>query len=1133
MADTERIPIDQETRERIRVEIDRNMCVEAGAGTGKTTIMVDRIVEIVRTGYATIDSMVIITFTEKAAAELATRVREAFERALRDSDDDLERERFDQALKNIYRARIETIHAFASSLLRERPVEARLDPNFEVLDTLRADLSFEEQFRSWVNMYLGGDGETEFDIRDFRQALNRDLNISDLRTVCEIVHEHRYMLPLNIPDPLDPDVFAFREFLRDEAAELRALLPSVTDPDDKGVGQIYRVLNFAVRCDRAGNDRQRLERVILAASKTSETAGNNGNWDPSSHNGEQKKIRKNLNTALLQIQQELKTSALCAILPLAEEFARAYEQQRRFAGQAEFEDLLIWARDLLRDELHVRKDFQRRFKCLLVDEFQDTDPLQVEIVMYLASENQAETDWTKLTPTPGKLFVVGDPKQSIYRFRRADISIYEQVKEDVLTGNIEVINQNFRSVPEVIDWVNHVFGTLIEHEHRIQPEYIDLNAFLNSNGQETSPVVVVPSVNPYQRADAIRQEEAKLLAGTIKQVVEHEWPVRCEKTGELRSASYGDIAILLPSRTGLANYEDVFIAAGIPFRHEGGKEYFHRQEIRDLRACLRAVDNPGDTMSIVAALRSGAFGCSDQQLFEWRQTHGGFDYRDVDPELEGAVSDGLRVLNSLHEERINLSLPEIVERTIEQTNLVEFALTMRNGGDQSAANLLKMVDQARAFSSASGGGLRAFVRWTITSSETRSDESDAAVAESTDDVVRILTIHAAKGLEFPIVALANLNTTGTGQRGPQIVPNYLERRLDIRIGSKEYGYTTPDFEQASEFEELHDKAERLRLFYVAATRAADYLILPIAAQPDKAKGLLGSMIPFLPSLDDETFGRDANGVHVLDSRLLPPTEMTPPQRAPITSDEIEESHRARGEWLVRRENVLNDGNAPRRVITASSQKGWERNDTGETGIETAPVDSPVERNLALRIGNALHAIMEQIDHRRHATLDSAVTGLIESALDEADISANDHAARKRVQAMVQRALGSELLQRARNAAELVQEVEFGYGLADGGLMQGQMDLVFVEDNEIIVGDFKSDRINPGEAEQRTRQSYEGQAAVYAFAAHQVTGLPVREVIFYFAEVGEQVCLTGDELVERGREIALQGETQDLGYAITD
>ncbi|MEX2426609.1 MAG: PD-(D/E)XK nuclease family protein, partial [Thermomicrobiaceae bacterium] len=322
---------------------------------------------------------------------------------------------------------------------------------------------------------------------------------------------------------------------------------------------------------------------------------------------------------------------------------------------------------------------------------------------------------------------------------------------------------------------------------------------------------------------------------------------------------------------------------------------------------------------------------------------------------------------------------------------------------------------------------------------------------------------------------------------------------------------------------------------VATTRAADYLVLPVAVVPDKAKGLMEKMIPYLPQLSDDTRGRDVGGVHVLDPTLLPQTRMESTGRAhPITDEEEQKAHASRIEWAATLEGLRGTGNAPRRVVTASSQKGWERTETGEAGVETAPVDAPVERNLALQIGNALHKAMEQIDLRRHTSLDETVQGLIDNAMDEAGIRRSDSVTRHLLIDMVGQVLGSDLIARARASEELVQEVEFGYGLPeDGGMVQGQMDLIFVEGNEIIVGDFKSDNVPPGQEQQRTESHYSGQAAVYAYAAHQVTGLTVREVIFYFARTGVAVSLAGDELVERGREIAFQAESQDMGYPLID
>jgi ATP-dependent helicase/nuclease subunit A len=1118
--------VDQGVRELIRTRIDENMSVEAGAGTGKTTILVARIVEIIRTGRATIDHTVVITFTEKAAAELATRVREALERALVGEIDEDERRRFDEALRELYRARIETIHAFASSLLRERPVEAALDPNFEVLDQLRADLSFEEQFRRWINQYLNSDSGERDGTRNLRRALNRSFQITQMREVTRAVHDRRYVLPLAREEIVDPDVFGFRGRLLADARELLELTASCTNLDDLGLPEIQRVLDLALRCERAGSDRQRLERVILAARATNAKSGAKGNWKPSEHCDLQKGIRKQINADLSELQQALRAGAIASVLPLAEEFVRDYERQRRDAGQAEFEDLLVWARNLLRDKPHVRAHFQDRFRRVLVDEFQDTDPLQVEIVLYLTSDDHDEKDWTKLRPGPGRLFVVGDPKQSIYRFRRADISIYEQVKEEILFGANQVIQQNFRSVPEVIEWANDVFSELIQPAERVQPDYIPLAAARKSIDYRHSPVVVVHSPMPAGKAEDIRREEARLLAGMIRYAVEEaRWPVFDDASdGGTRDAKYGDIAILVPTRTGLDLYEEVLAEAGIPFRHEGGRQYFTRQEIRDLRACLRAIDDPGDRLSIVAALRSSAFGCSDQHLYQYARAGGRFDYRAAVNGEHSEIAYALQTLHELHRDRQRLTLPEIVQRTVERTNLIEFALTLPNGGDQSAANLLKMIDQARAFSAANGGGLRAFVRWTVTSSENRSDESDAMVAEATDDVVRLLTIHAAKGLEFPIVALANLHQGGGGGSGPTVYPSYQRDRIDIKIGSKEYGFKTPGFDDAEALEKEHEEAETLRKLYVAATRAADYLILPLAVDQTKAKGMLGHLAPRLPALSEETAGVDVGAQHVFDPALLPPVLPVDGGRdEPFTDADVERERERRRSWRAEQDASLNRANRPLRVVTASSQKGWERPAGGGDFQEDGAI-AGADRSQAVRIGNALHRVMERVDLRAEPNLDA----LIEATIADEDVGPLDDDARDRVSRMVRTSLKSDVVRRALRIPRVLREAEFGYGLPDGGLVQGQIDLLFQEDSGLVIVDFKSDRVRAEQVDERTRESYRGQAAVYAFAAHQITGLPVREVTFFYAEPGVASTLHDtDALIAEGRRLA-EGESAELG-----
>ncbi len=316
---------------------------------------------------------------------------------------------------------------------------------------------------------------------------------------------------------------------------------------------------------------------------------------------------------------------------------------------------------------------------------------------------------------------------------------------------------------------------------------------------------------------------------------------------------------------------------------------------------------------------------------------------------------------------------------------------------------------------------------------------------------------------------------------------------------------------------------------MAATRAADFLIVPVSVENDKGGGLMKKLLPHLPPLDDDTRGRDVERVHVLDPFQLPALVQTSsPRQDEITDNVVTHARDTRERWKETRASLLSRSIEGRRVVTASSQENWEHAGWEQPGTDVFRADTPVERNLGLRIGNALHGAMESIDIRRHHSLDDVVRGLVESALDDADIASSDTGSRERVFRMVERALQSDLLNRARSADELVQEVEFGYGIADGGMIQGQMDVVFVEDGGIIIGDFKSDNIQPGYAESRVEQHYGGQAAVYAYAAHQVTELPVREVVFYFAETGESVAFDGAALFERGQRIATTSDSADVG-----
>ncbi len=1067
--------IDQDVRERIQTDLATNLCVEASAGTGKTTVLVARIVEILRRGHTSIEKLAVITFTEKAAAELSARVREGLEKALECAEDSGEKERIETALRQLNRARIETIHAFASSLLKERPVEAGLDPNFEVLDALGSSLSFEEAYRSWLSQTLAGESP------ELWRAFNRGFELNRLRELAELLHSNRSLLPLPREEAPSPSSTQFVKEIADSVDDLRRLLVDCGDRSDAGAQQIERILSRFADWQQLVDRAETLDRELLKPI-TVKAAGNKKNWSPGESCTQQKEICTKIKERLQAIQDALRTSALVDILPLVEDFVLQYAERRRQAGTAEFDDLLIWSRDLLRDQSEVRAYFQERFTCILVDEFQDTDPLQVEIVLYLTSGEQMTVDWRQLHPLPGRLFVVGDPKQSIYRFRRADIAIYEWVTTRVLADGLLRIKQNFRSVPGVIGWVNDVFGQLIQEAEGIQPAYSDLVSARSDHRSGHPSVVLIHG--EAEHADEQREEEARLLAGAIERLVNKEhWIVDEKNVG--RPALWRDVAILLPSRTGIEHYERALAARDIPFRHEGGRSFFDRQEVRELISCLRAIDDPTDRLSLVAALRSGAFGCSDDQLYRFVRGNGKLDIR-IPPDVQvPEVNEALATLRRLHDRRGRVTLPRFIGEVLEETRLVEYAVTLPQG-QQAAANLLKVVDQARAFSGVRGGGLRAFVRWLATSSGGHADEADAAVAESRDDVVRILTIHGAKGLEFPIVALANLNSERTS-RGSIAIPDPKSGRLAVSIGTRGHEFQTPNFDEDLEREKLHDEAEQGRLLYVAATRARDYLILPAVRKGDKSKGMLGALLNCLSPDGGVTI--EARNMHIYDTSLIsddPPPPATP---NPVEADEIDRWEANRSAWIEERQALIRQASRglPLTLLDELDISPSDGDD-GEDGdrLERGPSDNEHALENALRWvltradleGANLERVCERVPERNWPAV----------ATDE-------------LVSLARRCLEMPVMERARASTDVQRGAEFSAPSPSGGFVEGRVDVLFVEDDELVLVDFHVDEFDVAESRRRADR--------LAISIAAATSMQVKEVCLVFARTNvERTINTG-------------------------
>ncbi len=443
---------DAEARQAIRTKLDVTMLVEAAAGTGKTTSLVDRMVNLVRNGKARASSIAAITFTVKAAAQLRERFQEAVERASRE-----ERQIsifLRDALKEIDRGFIGTTHAFCARLLRERPVEAGLDPEFEELDEVAARRATAEFWNRWYeeenidgNPLLAEALEVGLDRKSLRGAFERVVEYPDvvlvserserpaLRRVVDALLVHLDQIEPHLPKDKTHKPDPFEKMIVTLLRQRRS-----ADLDDPFEQFVF--------LDEANHAKHKPTQKLWPDGKTAKRL-----WEAYADF-----VNDELRPAVQRWREHVHGIALEVLRPAAAAFAA----ERRLHGTLTFQDLLVCARDMLRDHIAVRRYFQRRFTHLLVDEFQDTDPLQAEILFYLTGEELAEKNWRKLRPRPGSLFIVGDPKQSIYRFRRADITTYLDVRRRIGEGGglIVELSTNFRSTPVICTFVNDAFSTL-------------------------------------------------------------------------------------------------------------------------------------------------------------------------------------------------------------------------------------------------------------------------------------------------------------------------------------------------------------------------------------------------------------------------------------------------------------------------------------------------------------------------------------------------------------------------------------------------------------------------------------------------------------------------------------------------
>ena len=1131
------IPQDNAERKRIATSLDETLFVEAGAGTGKTTSLVDRILELVGTGATTLDRIAAITFTEAAAAELRDRIRTELEKAAdNDSLSDDRRDRSRQGVEQLDNAAIQTLHSFAAALLHDRPLEAGLPPSFDTMDAIESELAFDEAWTQWIDAALDDPALQPH----FLMTLSLGLKLDGLRGIALRFHENYDLLAdaaFDAPSNGGSAAPSAVRSLLDSAPEMERLcqFSRLGGEDPLYTHTQARLASIRQLAALHANSPAAI-RLLTRLLPLRQTRGSQSNWDNDPSTGGNacrtlKALLTELNTEVTDAITQARTAALVPLLGALRSFVLDYADRRKAQGRAGFQDLLVWARNMLRDNLDARDHFRRRFSHLLIDEAQDTDFIQAEIAMFLAENVPPNTpaaarphDWADIAPQEGKLFVVGDPKQSIYRFRRADVRQMRRLQERMGGDRLQLV-QNFRSQRPVVEWVNTLFAKWMADEGGEQAEYTPINhRWTAQTGHPAAPRVWSLGEETEGKTDEVRRKEAAEIAMLLHHIVGEQWqvldtnnPVDEAGNEQYQDTKYSDICILMPTRTALRTLELALDDANVPYRLEGASLFFDTQEVRDLLNCLRAIDDPSNEIAIVAALRSPAFACTDVELLRFHRVRRTFNYiaqrhsRMSDDDGFAKVEQALEVLREAHDTRMWTATAALIDGFIRERLLMESAMSQQREREQWRRYRF-LVEQARAFAAAGGNSLRAFLEWVQRQADEGARVTEAPVPESDEEAVRIMTVHGAKGLEFPVVVLTGLNVNRNIRVDTVLFDG---GEVEVGIGNRTSRFLTAGYEALHEREKVLEDQEHVRLLYVATTRARDHLVLSMHRPDNRNSGLDSTQIAELLEDHDDLWEQvELRPDHQVRA-VAQEAQFAAQSRQPF--DHAAHTIEAREEWHSTRQDIIDTQGRPASVAATSLAGASKEESDADTEIEDI---TPSRRGRGgAPLGRAVHAVLQTIDLK-------SGDGIANTARAQATAEGIPQM-QSEISALVWAAVNSDIVRRAVASGLYWREAHIAAPIGDG-VLEGFIDLLFEEDGELVIVDYKTDAIDANAAEYIANDRYREQAGTYALITEQVTGKAVKDVVFLFLKSEEETSLPDLESLksaaERAAEAYLRGQT---------
>ena len=852
---------DSEARRRALLDHDQTLLVEAGAGTGKTSLMAGRVAMLLANGTLP-DEIVAITYTEAAAAELLNRICHYITR-LRDGDIPKEISNIipeglsDKQIKQLEKSESKlgdlscsTIHGFCQQILRPYPVESCIDPNASIIDPATSELVYSDLLKDWISEIFGRKSTILNQSQSSPDSTNifckflikdRQQTLTQIRNIGNYLKEHRMASASSVEISIE-DLREFTETTRAFSSWYKSCGVSEIETetiiqDLEKVTQLPSQLTLPLPIDqltelffsskpntcKKSSIEFTLYRKKTAWKKADKKVGESLFEQAASHYAK-------CEAAYARRYQALVTMAYKTFVDQFGDLKDRYYIYKQKAAVLDFDDLLYQTRDLLKKHPSVRSALASRYKRILVDEFQDTDPIQAEIIWLLSADGNGNSAFESCPIRPGALFLVGDPKQAIYRFRGADIKTYLRAKQTLLEENkdsILHITSNFRSRPNILDFVNLHFDQPLREKG--QPGFFPLSA-VRPNGQNLTLATYSVTLDENHRddkgkmsIDRIREEESQNVARLVAELLKSHQIID-KNTGQPRTVLPGEIALLAPTGTGLWIYEQALDNLGIPIATQAGKGFFHRQEIHDLIAITRTLADSRDTLALGTLLRGPLVGLTEEAIADEIDTLQSDDasvrlylWTNCDDLQNPVLKTTLETLQCLAKKARHTTPYQLLANAIELLQ-VRPIVHARNPhqAERALANIEQFLEMSKPYASR---GIQEFSlairqRW---------DDKDSEIEgrpDASEDAVSIITIHSSKGLEWPVVIPINTTTKIKDKA------DFLLRRTDETVHFKFFGYPSPEYVEVHSNELAEQQCERIRLWYVALTRAADLLLLP-------------------------------------------------------------------------------------------------------------------------------------------------------------------------------------------------------------------------------------------------------------------------------------------------------------------